>query len=187
MLVCPQDEPKRVRCWLRPTRDVLLDSGARGVREPKRVVAVEKARELGVREVENGRLSEDARRNEPGESMFLVVILLPLVHPRLTNPDTGMRTTDSDPSLFKTSCLSPALASSRRIDACCRLSRDCLATPDPVLCHGALNTAAILGHNSGVAAEICCMLTGVLNAAVAAWKAMLVVMWLRANWYESRW
>jgi hypothetical protein len=77
LLVWPHDEPKRVRCWLRPTSDVFRESGARSVTGPKRAVEVENTREAGVREW-YVRVSGDALRNEPWgrpASISLVVML----------------------------------------------------------------------------------------------------------------
>lgn len=147
---------------------------------PKRVVVVEKAREVGER-WEKVRVSGDARRGDPfgrPASTSLVVILLPipLKLPILLMLATGTCAMNSGISLLSvlaSSCRDTSRVSSLCFDVSCCRSRGCLAT-GPLRCHGALSTAAILGHNSDIADEICWMLTGA-TVAVAAWKAIVGV------------
>jgi hypothetical protein len=126
--------------------------------------------------VENERVRGDAYRREPlgrADSMSRVLILdcNPAVGV-LRSAEAGIADMNSGISIRSddiTSCLSRA--SSLRSDfrsRCCLLA----TVAAPLACHGALNTAIMLGHSSDVADEICCMLTGA-TVAEAAWKAML--------------
>ena len=177
LLVEPHEEPKRVRCCVKPTRLVLdLVSGAWRAKGPRRVV-VEKDLDAGDKEVKV-RVSGEAYRSVPlGMADIMSLVPVPLdCRPELVLAGIRARSDETGTLAIKSGISTRLLScgiGSRRSRSCTLLaSVFCLcATGAGLLCHGALSTPSILGHSSEVVVAICCMLTGAIPPA--AWKAIL--------------
>ena len=135
-------------------------------------VDVEKDREAGDRE-EKVRVTGEAYRKVPfGIDDRISLVVVAVCNPELIlvcdcprSADVGTEAMNSGISSRSLSC---GITSCLSLRFSLTTSFLGAATGSPPRCHGALNTASILGHNSDVADAICCILTGATAGSITA-------------------